>query len=367
MIVGVLALAAGSPEKAAEHYLRAKQIAYVLRLPEAREISARHGLAAGAVRARQEVARLEGAVANDSANAALAGRLLLAYLVEMDDPAKAAGLLKAADAGQRVRTYLPLAAKGIAAAPEAVCAELGRWYASLAAKAEGYGKYRMLRRARGCFERYMGLHETKDVPRVRLERELAAVRKELVPFAPPHVDMLMAVDLKRDVVDGQWQWTDRGLSVHAEGTGRVMLRAPRAPDYDLIVQFTRTKGRETICLTLPVGRRQCILILSGWSGAASGLGCIRGKDPSVNETTVRRKTVVTGRKHVVRVVVKTLDKGEVDIRVKLDGKRLLSWRGPQNVLSVSFGEYAIPRKDAIGLCTKDCDVVFHSAKLHSLP
>jgi len=366
---GEKALAAGQGDRAVTSYARAVRVASAIRLPQARSIAMRRRLATEAARTVKEAEDLEKARRAAPDNRALATRLLMLYLVERDDPAKAVELLRSAEASEAVRTYAPLAAKGPAAANEALSAELGDWYAALAAKARGYGKYRMLRRSRAYYQRFLALHEKKDVTRLRVAMAMAKVVKALEPLMPPRipVELLALTDVRRDAVTGQWREGPDGLQATTDTCALLALRGPEAASYELTVRFTRTSGKDTVCVTIPVGRRRCCLVLDSWNGKASGLEYIDGKEATENPTTVRRKVVVNGKQNTVRLAVRALPEGDADIVVDLNGKRLVSWRGRPAVLGIGHPEYAPRRRDAFGLAFKKGNVTFHSARLVALP
>jgi hypothetical protein len=291
------------------------------------------------------------------------------YLVDMDDPAKAAALLAKADAPEAVRTCAPLAAKGAGAATEQLAGELGDWYAALAAKAEGYAKYLMLRRARAYYERFLALHEQQDVAQVRVTMALAKVDKELKalqPFNAP-VELLSAVDVKRDAISGKWSNTPKGLWGKGDTYGVMALPGPEGSSYELTVLFTRTVGNNSVFLTLPVGNKQCVLILCGWDGATSGLSTIAGKQANDNTTTVKGNLITNGKVNTLRLIVRTSASGEASITVELNTKQLVSWQGKQAALSIGHPEAVTPRKNALAIGISVGEAIFHSARLVLLP
>jgi hypothetical protein len=363
------AVAAGEFDRAVEAYRRASQAALAVKLPQAKDIAARIKVLADASHARKEVANVEKAFQGQPNNRSLATRLVMLYLVEMDDPAKAAGLLGKADAAEAVRTYAPLAAKGAEAATEQLAGELGDWYAALAAKAEGYAKYLMLRHARAYYERFLALHEKQDVGHLRVTTALAKVDKELKPLLPPNapVDLLAAIDIKRDAPRGQWRQTPKGLWAKGDKYAMIVLPAPGGPNYELTVRFTRMVGNDTQGVTFPVGTQRCCLILDGWNGAASGLHAVAGKEASGNETTAKGTLITNGKENTLRLVVKTLPQDIADITVDFNGKKLIAWKGPQVALTAGHGQFRPDRNDALALGVDSGETIFHSVRLVLLP
>jgi hypothetical protein len=92
----------------------------------------------------------------DPADKTAKPELLRLYAVELNQPSEALKYLDESDS-QVWRTYLPLAAKSLEDTSEALCLELGKWYAHLAKDAGKAGKCCMLRRAlsfngKGCLD-----------------------------------------------------------------------------------------------------------------------------------------------------------------------------------------------------------------------
>jgi len=104
---------------------------------------------------------------------ALAARLL--------EAAKAAGAAEYLDAAcdPALRKYVPAAAKGVEAAPELACVELGDWYRDLAAAATTGSKVSTLTRAQAYYARYLALHAAAGMDRTKAELALTKVEEEL--------------------------------------------------------------------------------------------------------------------------------------------------------------------------------------------
>jgi len=117
-------------------------------------------------------------------DAAARKELLRFYLVEMDDPVEAAKLVDES-LDPPTRKYVPAAARGLDAAPELACAELGDWYRSLVSQAATpAAKAAVLRRAKGYYERFLTLHATADPQRDASEQALQKVDADLAALVP---------------------------------------------------------------------------------------------------------------------------------------------------------------------------------------
>jgi len=356
---------AGKPSEAVVTYRRALSLATSLRSLRRKDVLAAYQDALACQKARKQMARLARSVADNPKNRLVAGKLLMLYLVEADDPNKASGLLDAAEADERLRTYVPLAAGSIDNMVAATCSELGHWYRSLAKDATRSGKRRMLERARACFGRYLQLHETPDAAQEKVQDALARVEAELDALFT-WVELLRSVDLKKHFNEGDWTRQKGSLVGGPARHSRVMLPASARGSYELVVRFTRKRGDGEVNVVFPAGKHQCILILEGWSDTRSGLRSINGKEPGDNETTVKGKILVNGKEQVLILRVEILPKANARVSTKLNGKLLFSWEGPEKSLTVGCRPWGIPRDDCFSLGTENATVLFHSAKLRAL-
>jgi len=127
----------------------------------------------------RQIQTLKRAVEQDSVNAD--GRLKLAriYLVEKNDPNRAARLLAGAAGDEELRTMVPLACKGVAATVEEHCLELGDWYRKLAEGASKRARLAMLNRAKQYYDRFCELHPGDDPAKSKATMLSAVAAKKL--------------------------------------------------------------------------------------------------------------------------------------------------------------------------------------------
>jgi len=109
--------------------------------------------------------------------------LILAYLGEFDNPAEAVKLLSD-DLEEKFRTYVPLSARPVAELEEAACLELAYWYAEIAEKASAAGKDVLLGKGKACCQRYLELHTTQDVARLKAAMLLEKIDKAINKGGP---------------------------------------------------------------------------------------------------------------------------------------------------------------------------------------
>ena len=84
------------------------------------------------------------------------------------------------------------------------------------------------------------------------------------------VDALRHVDLSWHTVSGDWHREGDELITEPGPMSRIMLPFTLDGSYEIMAEFTRTEGEDAISVMLPVGRRSCQVILSGWRGAMHG-------------------------------------------------------------------------------------------------
>ncbi len=364
---------AGTPVEAAPFLVRARNVARAVSSPRLAELESRTKALTQRMAADRRIGVLKALLEKNPQNTGAHEELVRLCLVDLDNPA-VAGQYVAGVADESLRKYVPAVAKGLEAAPELACAELGDWYRGLAEKAPSGAKPAMYARARGYYERFLELHTAEDLQRtavsLALKKVEAAVEK-LGPAAPSKfakgkwIDLLPLVDLAKDAVKGDWKRQGGMLTISEKiEFGRIMTPVAPEGSYELQVKFVRTSGDSDVAVILPVGSARVKLGLSAWDGAVSGLERINGKDVKDNETAVRPGTLVNGREYALDIAV--VAKGDqARIAVRLDGKPYIDWRGPQSALSMNPNWYlAEPR--CLGLGAWQTTVVFRTARLKML-
>ena len=190
--------AAGNAKEAVEVYRKGVPVAIyaAYKLSEIRD-SMRDLVGALAGEAERE--KLMKKLAADPKDTKTREKLILIYVMELDDPAKAASLL-ATGMDQKLRQCVPLAAKKPADLTEAACMQLGQWYhKTLLEKAPRAGKAVVLGRAKIYYERYLSLHTKRDMGRYMASAALVEVNKDLkkLGVAPSH--KFLTLDLGKGV------------------------------------------------------------------------------------------------------------------------------------------------------------------------
>ncbi len=198
-------------------------------------------------------------------------------------------------------------------------------------------KKRQLGRARLWYERALSV--ATGLTQVRLQKRVA----EIEETAQAGVGLLALVDLKQDVVAGDFKLESAALKVPSSGEF-PRLQFPYAPpaEYDLSFVVERLDGTNSLNFGLVAGGGQCMLILDGGkTGETSGLEMIDGKNFGMNETTSPGRRLPAGAPTSVMISVR---KGSIAVSVA--GKPAIDWKGDLKRMSV-WTPWQVPRKDAI--------------------
>ncbi len=143
------------------------------------------------------------------------------------------------------------------------------------------------------------------------------------------VDVLSKIDLRRDAVAGEWKLDARVLVSPAVPLARLKLAVDVPPDYELSLTAELAGPAESLNIGLPLRGGAVMLVINGWQGGASGLHEIDGRPAIGNETTVKGPQFVPNVPRRILCSVRG-----TRIRVSLDGKRLIDWRGDPSRLRV---------------------------------
>jgi len=302
------------------------------------------------------------------------------YLVCLDDPATAATYLDGVK-DECLCKYVPAILKGMDTAPELACLEIGNWYCGLAETAPAAAKAAMLARARGYYVRFLELHMTDDLDRIKTAAALKKVEADLggaaglvaaAPKAPAAqgrwIDLLAALDLNKYTWSGKWERNGTAIMGKrvAAGKGRPRLTMPVVPQgsYELEICFVRIEGDNMIQVYLPVESTGVVLSISRHHGAQSGLELINGKGMDDNGTALKSGAIKNGQEYTLlcRVIV---NQGTAQISVTLNGKPYVTWEGSTTSLSPAedFGN-RFPKCPGLGL--NQDPVTFKSARLRML-
>ena len=196
-------LAGADPTEAANLCRRAQTVGRAVKSDRLEEIDARLKGMVYSLRAAREAESLKAQLARSADDAAAREKLVRLLLVDLDNPAEAAKFV-AGVAEESLLKYVPAAAKGIEAASEPACADLGEWYRTLGEAAPAPAKAAMFTRAKDYYERFLDLHAAEDLDRTKVSLALRKVEAELKRLAPKPAT-------------GGWQWLFNGKDLSAWG------------------------------------------------------------------------------------------------------------------------------------------------------
>lgn len=132
----------------------------------------------------RRVELLESKVLKNSNDVDAAEELAFLYLVELDRPAKAGQL-----ADRVSDKSLKAAIAGAQAAPadcdESTSLAMGTWFHDAAGKTTGSSRTTALWKAQVYFQRFLSIHQQKDIHRATVELKLASIEKALAGAALP--------------------------------------------------------------------------------------------------------------------------------------------------------------------------------------
>ncbi|HUT01221.1 MAG TPA: hypothetical protein VM031_02105 [Phycisphaerae bacterium] len=209
------------------------------------------------VRAWQKLQRTLGQckrmLARKPKDVALRERLILLYVVELDDPAEARKLLTP-DVSEELRTCVPLAAGKADRLAKEACVQLGDWYRKLADR-PGTGRARTvaLTRVKTYYERFLKL-EANALQAVTAKTKLREVENELrepkVSEGPGWTDLLAR---KRQLKQTKAKVTPEGLRIGKLETVQAVS-----------VPFTAEFIAKTDSIEIRIGYRERGVVILSW-------------------------------------------------------------------------------------------------------
>lgn len=180
----------------------------------------------------------------------------------------------------------------------------------------------------------------------------------------PH-DLLAMVKLPDHALRGNWKCIDESLVCEPADDAQLMLPVALKGSYSIECEFTRRSGEETIVVVLPVGNSSTAILLSGWTGAASGIARVDGRDARDSRITpgaaVRPGKLVNGQRYQLKIEVKVI-RDRAIIQASLNGRRFVMWRGLTSQVSY-WAQYSIACQQAVALIAHKSAADFHKCEL----
>jgi hypothetical protein len=367
-------MTAGDAAQGAALLRKALVVANAIKSDRKNEIQGRIDFAATRLRIEKQVEELKAKVQANPDDSAARKQLVQTCLVELDAPAQAEKFLD--DSSEpSLRKYVPAVSKGVEAAPEIACMELGEWYRGLG-EAPGVtpgGREAMLKRARAYYQRFLDLHKTEDIARNQATLALNKADGALAKLGPGKgegiigpgrwIDLLKLIDLGKDTVEGKGNWRLADGELLYKGGfpdgSRVCVPCAPAGNYELKIRLVYMQGDpySYAVATLPVG-------------STFVPACFFRFGDSVNLYTIEKPAdqrvplaVVGGQEYEFDIIV-LVAHDQADITITSGGKPQLHWQGPQSALR---GEvWRIPDVRLLGLGIQSAKIAFRSARLRML-
>ena len=157
-------------------YKRALDLAQSIKSPRTEDIRAQINAHVQAMQLLRKIQDINTLIDKDPINVGLREKLVRLYLEELDQPEEAVKHLDGVEA-EDLKKYVPAAAKGVEAAPELACLDLGDWYVTLSDSTPmPSSKAALLTRAAAYYQRFLELHTADDPTRAKATFALKKLR-----------------------------------------------------------------------------------------------------------------------------------------------------------------------------------------------
>jgi len=172
-------VSADKVEEAKGLYQEASEVARYLESSRAAEIKAKLRRVSALLEQKERLKELKDKLAINPKDIETRQKLIVLYVAELDKPLEAKKLLND-DVDEAFRTYVPLASKELESIDKNVLVELGDWYYKrLAREAGPLSKFKMLSRAKACYERFIAVHKKRDARTLQAKLALRKLEKDL--------------------------------------------------------------------------------------------------------------------------------------------------------------------------------------------
>jgi tetratricopeptide (TPR) repeat protein len=175
-------------DEAANDYRRALSVARAIKSDRLEALAAGLDGLKHQQKVEQTIRQLKQKLEAQPDDAASADRLVTAYVVDLDQPAKAKLFLTLLK-NDELKTNTLLALKPVPALPADEALTLAAWYRKASNECDAGAKPAMLNRARAYYERFLQLHTQQDVQRVASELVLKDMKQQMAklgvtPYPP---------------------------------------------------------------------------------------------------------------------------------------------------------------------------------------
>ena len=328
------------------------------------EIDAKLKRAVARQAAAEEVTQCKNRLRLNAADKEAARRLVLLYVVDLDDPSEAAPY---ADLGCDEPTKHCVIAAGMSpdGLPEAALMKLATWYADLADTASAASKTCMFTRAKAYAERFLQVHTAEDLDRVKVnlvkekaDKGLAAVvaAPRVIRPSSGWMDLLKLVDPAKDAVAGNWQLTGGELLSDKGGYARIRLPYKPPDEYDLQVVLARQSGNDTVCLMLAGPGTNFAWMIGAFGNKRCGFALVNGHNANDNPTTSEGALKI-GKDCTVLVQVR-----KDGVKASVDGRLVSQYKTDYKDMSIA-SNWSVGNTGCLGVGSHASPTVFRSIKV----
>jgi hypothetical protein len=199
---------------------------------------------------------------------------------------------------------------------------------------------------------------------VQVDRLRLRVGPGEAPKLLGNINLVRRIDIERDRLHGVWHIKDGALQVQPVARAGMTLPVVPKGDYELRLEVTRVKGRDSFNVGLPVGDKNVMLVIDGERGTISGIENIEGRRFYQTDIALKRGLLVNDHRYRILVTVRTRD-DQVRINVQLDGLPILTWQGEERELSTPGG-WPLKHLSAFYVGAQNSGYIFHSVSLKML-
>jgi serine/threonine-protein kinase len=244
-------------------------------------------------------------------------------------------------------------------------AALGEAWASQAEKETPTYKAR----ARGRAAEWLGwaIPGLSGLAKVSAEKKLASLgvvagpktRGKALELAsrPGSIDLLKLIDIKKDIVKGEWSFDGDNLKIRRTFQARIHIPYIPPEEYDLSIVAEKI-DHDWLIIGLTSGQSRFAACLGAMWGWGSGLEHVDGKAAFNNETNYKPDVFKIGKPSKILISVRS---NVVDITV--DEIRIIHWTGGYKRLALAPGAYPTPNNECLFLGANESDFVIRKMVL----